>query len=451
MQFFKNIATFRHGVHPNDFKSFTMDKPVERMPFTKTYVLPLGQHIGGPSIPIVKKGDSVKRGQMIAKPNGFVSVALHSPVDGTIKALDLAETLTGKMVPSVYIETDEYSAQTLEPSDPGDYLKMDLDAFITSVQNSGLVGLGGAAFPAHVKFKIPKDKNCRFMIVNGCECEPYLTSDHKVMTEWPEAVIDGAIILNHFLKADKIYIGIESNKPDAIAILQQKAKALSTDIEIIPLVVKYPQGAEKMLVTAILKKEIPGGKLPIDTEVLVSNVSSIAALSDWFRKGKPLIERMVTVTGTAINRPANLLVPIGTMMQDIVSFCGDLNTDHMRLLLGGPMMGMVQRSLDIPVVKGTSGMLFLRDEQEDEPVEYPCIRCSRCVDACPMFLNPSLLGLLAGKSIWEEMETNHVMDCFECGSCSFVCPSNIPLVQKFRVAKGILREQKQKIANQQVE
>lgn len=444
MSIFNGIASFRHGVHPEEFKSFTDTKPIERMPFVEEYVLPLGQHIGAPSVPLVKKGQYVKRGEKIATPGGFVSVALHSPVDGTVKGIELAETLTGKMVESIRIETDPYSSQLLTPSEPGDFEKMSLDEFISSVQESGLVGLGGAAFPAHVKFKIPEGKTCRYIMLNGCECEPFLTSDHRTMAEHPEAVVDGIRILNYHIKAEKAFIGIEDNKPDAIKILKEKAAASDFPIEVVPLKVKYPQGAEKMLITAILDKEVPSGKLPLDVEVLVSNVSSIAALSDWFRQGKPLIERVVTVTGPAIKRPANVLVPIGTSMREVVRHCGGVNSQELRMLLGGPMMGMVQRSLDIPVVKGTSGMLMLTGEEVGMMDEYSCIRCGRCVDACPMFLNPSTLGMLAKKGLWEEMEENYVMDCFECGSCSFVCPSNIPLVQSFRVAKGILRERQAK-------
>ncbi len=450
MQVLSNIATFKHGVHPEEFKFFTESLSIERMPFVDEYILPLGQHIGAPSIPIVQKGQNVRRGEMIAKPGGFVSVALHSPVDGQVRSIELAETLTGKMVQAIKIQTDPYSSQILKGSSPGDFTKMTTDEFIESVQSSGLVGLGGAAFPAHVKFKVPPDKTCRYMILNGCECEPFLTSDHRVMAEYPDALIDGAKILNHFIKAEKIFIGIEANKPDAIEILTQKAQQDGDLIEVVPLEVKYPQGAEKMLITAILDKEVPSGSLPLDVEVMVSNVSSIAALSDWFRMGKPLIERVVTVTGNAVRRPSNMLVPVGTGMKEVVGHCGGITSDNYRMLLGGPMMGMVQRSLDIPIVKGTSGILLLTEEKVSTLDEYSCIRCGRCVEACPMFLNPSTLGLLAKKGLWEDMAENYVMDCFECGSCSFVCPSNIPLVQSFRVAKGILREKKARELNKTV-
>ena len=449
MSLLDSIATFKHGVHPEEYKYLTNSKPIERMPFSDRYVLPLGQHIGAPSIPLVKKGQYVQRGEMIAKPGGFVSVALHAPVSGTVKAIELAETLTGKMVDSIVLETDRFSSQQLHTEIPKDYLEMSLDEFISSVQNSGLVGLGGAAFPAHVKFKVPEGKSCKFLMINGVECEPFLTSDHRTMVEHPDAVIDGIQILAHFSKVEKAFIGIENNKPDAIAILTEKAAKSSFPIEVVPLKVKYPQGAEKMLITAVFDREIPSGKLPIDVETMVSNVSSIAYLSDWFREGKPVIERVVTVTGNSIANPANMLVPIGTSIQEVVNHCGGLLAEEVRMLLGGPMMGMVQRSLNIPVVKGTSGMLMLADEELGTMDEYSCIRCGRCVDACPLFLNPSTLGMMAKKGLWDEMEDNYVLDCFECGSCSFVCPSHIPLVQSFRVAKGIIREEKGRQASKE--
>ncbi len=436
--------TFRHGIHPEEYKELSEHCRVERMPFVDEYILPLSQHLGAPNKPIVQKGDKVKRGQKIAAANGFVSVALHSPVDGTVTGISLAENPNGQMVQSIFIKADPFSTQQLTPSMPKPYEEMDLKEFIASIQEAGIVGLGGAAFPAHVKFSIPEGKTCCYIMINGCECEPFLTSDHRTMVEYPDDVIDGTRILQHFLKAQKIFIGIEANKPDAIAILNAKAKSSGLPVEVISLKVKYPQGAEKMMITAIIDKEVPTGKLPLDIETLVTNVSSIAAISHWFRKGQPLIERVVTVTGTAVKRPANVLVPLGTPMRNVVDLCGGITADTARILLGGPMMGMVQKSLDIPVVKGTSGILILTSDEVRDLSQYSCIRCSRCLEACPMFLNPSLLGMLAKKGLWDEMEENHVLDCFECGCCSYVCPSGIPLVQSFRVGKAIIREQKAK-------
>jgi electron transport complex protein RnfC len=438
------LLTFPHGIHPQEFKELTDQSPIRRMPFVEEYVLPLSQHIGAPSKPIVEKGQSVKRGERIADPGGFVSVALHSPVDGIVKAIDLFDHPNGQMLPAICIQTDPYSTQELHQAPLPAPEELSLEEFIRHVQLAGLVGMGGAAFPAHVKFSIPDDKPLRYLMLNGCECEPFLTCDHRVMVEYAEAMVDGIAIIHRFLKPEKVYIAIEANKPDAIEILSRETAGCDFPIEVVPLQVKYPQGAEKMMVSAILGQEIPSGKLPIDIGLLVSNVGTIAALSDYFRKSQALIERVVTVTGTAVRNPSNVLVPIGTPMQSVVDFCGGLTDEATRILLGGPMMGVIQKNLDVPVVKGTSGILAL-SSREVRPLDtYSCVRCSRCIEACPLFLNPARLGLMAKKGLWEEMEANHVMDCFECAACSYFCPSNIPLVQSFRVGKSIIKEKRQR-------
>ena len=434
------ILTFRHGVHPEEYKELSSHRPIERMPFGEAYILPLSQHIGAPAQAVVREGQRVRRGELIAEPVGFVSVGLHSPVDGTVTAIDLFDHPNGQMMPSVRIKTDPFSTQQLQLPPVTQPEELPLEAFISAVQRAGIVGLGGAAFPAHVKFAVPEGKICRHLMLNGCECEPFLTCDHRVMVEYARELIDGTLILQRFIQAEQVYIAIEANKPDAIAILREEAARREAAVEVVPLQVKYPQGAEKMMITAILGREVPAGQLPLDVGVLVSNVGTIVALSNYFRTSLPLIERVLTVTGPAIRRPSNVLVPLGTPLREVVDFCGGITSDAVRILLGGPMMGMVQKSLDVPVVKGTSGILALTEEEVQDIATYSCVRCARCVDACPLFLNPARLGLLARKGLWEEMEENHVLDCFECAACSYVCPSGIPLVQSFRVGKSMIRE-----------
>lgn len=438
----ENLLSFRHGVHPEEFKSLSDGRSIERMPFVKEYTLPLSQHLGAPSRLLVRKGQEVRRGQMIAEPASYVSVALHSPVDGTVVYTGLVDHPNGQLLPGVRIKTDTFSPQIMEKRAMPPLESLNLETFLQGVQWAGIVGMGGAAFPAHVKFSIPRDKTCTYLILNGSECEPFLTCDHRVMLEYAGELLDGTEILQHFIQAKRVIIGVEANKPDAVHLLRKVVAERKMAVEVLPLAVKYPQGAEKMLISAVLGAEVPSGKLPIDVGALVTNVGTIVALSQYFRQGIPLIERVVTVTGTAVKRPSNLLVPIGTPMREAVDFCGGLTHETVRILLGGPMMGISQKTLEVPVVKGTSGILLLTDREVQDLQTFNCIRCGRCLDACPIFLNPARMGALVKKGEWQELEAMNVMDCFECGSCSYVCPSAIPLVQSFKVGKSMLREQK---------
>jgi Na+-translocating ferredoxin:NAD+ oxidoreductase subunit C len=306
------------------------------------------------------------------------------------------------------------------------------------VQDAGVVGLGGAAFPTHVKLQPPKDAAIDALVINGAECEPYLTTDHRIMVEQPDRVWLGVRIMMHALGVSRAVVGVERNKPDAIAALE-RARPGDLDVTVLPLTVKYPQGAEKMLLKSVLGREVPSGKLPAAVGAIVQNVGSVALLAEVFETGLPLIERVVTVTGRGLVRPQNLLVPVGTKLRDLFAFCGGLTADAAEVLVGGPMMGMAQRDLDAPVLKGTTGVVVLsRDEVRDQDA-FPCIHCGRCLEACPMFLNPSLLGDLAKASRYEEMQAAHLGDCMLCGSCSYVCPSNIPLAQLFTASKVALR------------
>lgn len=435
--------TFRHGVHPPEFKDATAALPVERMPYVEEYTLPLSQHAGAPSVAVVKAGDRVQQGELLAKPGGFVSTALHSPVTGTVKAVDLRPHPNGKLMPAVVITTDMFASQRFEPRTPVDPLSCQPEERVKMVQDAGLVGLGGAAFPSHVKLKLPDGKKARFVILNGCECEPYLTCDHRMMVERPQAVVEGLRILLAHLGAERGYIGIETNKQDAIDALKAVV-ADATDVIVVPLMVKYPQGAEKMLINAVFAREVPSGKLPLDLEMVVNNVGTAIALSDLFGTGMPLIERVVTVTGPGIRRAANVMVPLGTPLRALIEHCGGLLPETRQVILGGPMMGQAQKDLDVPVLKGVSGVVALTRPPYEAEGESECIRCGRCLEACPMFLNPSRLAALTRAEVLPELNSHHVMDCFECGSCAFVCPSRIPLVQLIRLGKVMVRQKKAK-------
>lgn len=431
-------ASFRHGVHPAEHKEATEKLAIARMPFVDEYVLPLSQHLGKPARPLVLKGDRVQRGQMIGGADGFVSTAIHSPVTGTVRAVEQRPHPSGGRKLAIVIGADPYDSQRAIVGE-APRLELPSPETIRLIQEAGIVGLGGAAFPSHVKLSVPKGKRVRSVLLNGCECEPYLTCDHLTMVERAQEVVDGHVIIMRQVGAERGYIGIERNKPDAIDALHRFAKEASLPIEVVPLKVKYPQGAEKMLVDAILAKEVPAGGLPLDLEMVVQNVGTAVAVSELFATGKPLIERAVSITGPGVSRPANLLVPIGTPIGDVIEFCGGLHPDTRQVILGGPMMGQAQKSLEVPVMKGTSGILALT-VPERLIEEQPCIRCGRCLHACPMFLNPSRLAILARNERAEELKSTKVMSCFECGSCTFVCPSGIPIVQLIRVGKAIVRQ-----------
>ncbi len=434
-------GTFRHGVHPAENKDATAALPIERVAFVDEYVLPLSQHIGAPSRPAVRVGEHVDRGQLIARPGGFVSVALHAPVSGTVRAIERRLHPNGKRTDSIVIACDRFASQQDPVSAPVDPTALLSGALATLIQQAGLVGLGGAAFPTHVKLSVPQGKHVRYVLLNGCECEPYLTCDHRIMVERPEVVLRGMQLIMEQVGAVRGVIGIETNKPDAIVAMRQAAAAAPTGtapIEVVPLRVKYPQGAEKMLIDAIYQREVPSGKLPLDLEMVVQNVGTAAAIADLVDHGMPLIERVVTVSGPGIRRPANLIVPLGTPVRALIEHCGGVDSSTTRVIMGGPMMGMAQKSLDVPVLKGTSGILALMDPAEDA-VEQPCIRCGRCLDACPHFLNPQRFSALTRHERGDALAALNVLDCVECASCSFVCPSRIPLVQLIRVGKSLVR------------
>jgi electron transport complex protein RnfC len=437
---------FAHGVHPGDHKDATAALATERMPFVARYELLLGQHIGRPSRPVVTVGQRVQRGALIAQPDGHVSTSLHAPVTGKVVALEDRRHPNGALVPAVELEADLFDPQAPPRGEPQDWRAMSTAEFVAAVQAGGIVGMGGAAFPSHVKYALPEGKVCKRLILNGAECEPYLTSDHRLMVERPTAVLEGAEILAHHLKAEAVTVGVEANKPDALEALKAAiaARRWAMPMEVRGLPVKYPQGAEKMLVKALFDVEIPAGKLPLDVGFVVNNVGTSAAMADWLLRGEPLIERVVTVSGPGVKTPSNLVVPIGTPVREVLNRAGGLTPDTRLVVMGGPMMGMPLASLDSPVLKGTSGLLAFTAAETRTADEYACVRCGRCLEACPYFLNPSRLGRLGKAGRFEEMERYFVMDCVECGSCTWACPSGVPIVQLIRVAKATLRSRGKK-------
>jgi Na+-translocating ferredoxin:NAD+ oxidoreductase subunit C len=427
------VQTFKGGIHPRYNKDKTAGVAIEVLMAPKEIIIPLSQHIGAPARVCVEKGEVVKKGQVIGQAGGFVSAPIHASVSGEIKAVEPRPGAMGIDVLSVVIENDGHY-EVLETRGVSEWQKADPETLKNIVAEAGIVGMGGATFPTHVKLSPPEDKPIQHVILNGAECEPYLTADHRIMVEHANDVVKGLQIVLKILNARDGIIGIEENKPDAIAAM--KAACSGTDINVVPLKIKYPQGGEKQLIDAILKKEVPTGGLPMDVGVVVQNVGTAKAVFDAVTKGIPLHERVVTVTGGAVPRPGNFLVAIGTPVSVVLEHCGvDLSVAG-KLVLGGPMMGFAQYSAEPPVTKGTSGILVFNKTDVDIVPPQPCIRCGRCLDACPMRLVPADIAAFSENRMYEKAEDNDAMDCMECGSCAHECPSRIPLVQKIRLAKA---------------
>ena len=438
----RNHATFAHGgVHPLEHKDETAGLPIRRMPFASKLVVPLLQHKGAPAKPIVKVGQEVVRGEPVAVADGYVSVPMHAPATGRVSAVDLWATAEGPKAPAIVIDVYDGATQEILYEDPVDIMHLTADEIVQAVKDAGLVGLGGAAFPSHVKLLPPQGKSIHTVVVNGCECEPYLTCDHRVMLEHTDALLRGIRIVMRATGAGRALIGVEDNKMDAVRVIREKL-AEDDAIQVRAVKTKYPQGAEKMLIESLLKQQIPEGGLPVDLGIAVYNVGTLAQMGDLLPAGRGLIERVVTVSGAGVARPGNYLVPIGTPVGFLLQQAG-ADAEATKVILGGPMMGMAVASLDVPITKGASGVVvYAADDpdQRDRKV-YPCIKCSHCVEACPMSLNPSMMAQLAKTREYQRMESEyHLNQCFECGCCAYVCPSNIPLTQYFRIAKALNRE-----------
>jgi len=424
------------GVHPQENK-ITAVSPVQVLPVPSSVAIPLSQHIGTPAAVIVNKGDKVKTGQKIAESRGFVSSNIHSSVSGKINRIDSVIDTTGYKQTAVFIDTegDEWM-ETIDRSDEiVTDIKLTSEEIIKRCLESGIVGLGGATFPSHVKLTVPAGKKCDVLIINGVECEPYLTSDHRLMLERGEEVLIGVSIIMKALKVNRAMIGIENNKKDAAGHLTKLAGAFN-GISVHELKVKYPQGAEKQLIKALINREVPSGKLPLDVNCVVHNVGTAFAVYEAVQKNKPLIERVVTITGKSLSNPGNFLVRTGTPVIRLIEAAGGLPEDTGKIISGGPMMGKALSSLDVPIVKGTSGIILLpRDESVRSEIKA-CIRCAKCVSACPLGLEPFLLMTLSEKGLFERAEHERITDCMECGSCSFTCPAGRPLLDYIRLGKS---------------
>ncbi|HEX5337008.1 MAG TPA: electron transport complex subunit RsxC [Gallionella sp.] len=440
LPFLKRAATFEHGIHPAYHKE-TGSLPIRRFPFAPRLVVPLSQHIGKPAVCCVRAGQEVLRGEVIGTADGMMSLPVHAPATGVIESVGLMPAANGKMVESVTIRVYEADGQEVRVRAPRDVESLDKKELLAAIQQTGIAGLGGATFPAHVKLSVPPDAVIDTLVVNGAECEPFLTCDHRVMVERTQDLLRGIRIALKISGAPRAIIGVEDNKPDAIAAIQVALPA-DGSIAVKALETKYPQGAEDTIIYALLGREIPAGQRPASIGVLMNNVMTLAYLGRLLPAGEGMIERVLTVAGPAVARPGNYIVPIGTPLRFVLEQVGARSSAR-EIILGGPMMGMTISSLDVPVTKGTSGVLAFADAQvsdEDRRV-HACIKCGECLNVCPKFLNPSQLGLLAAKREYALMAEQFNLDrCFECGCCSFVCPSHIPLVQQFRIAKAVNRD-----------
>ena len=435
------LKTFRHGVHPPDLKDDTSGLPIVQFPFAPLLIVPLLQHAGAAAIPVVHEGQEVTRGQRIARPDGHMSVSIHSPASGRVRRISPVPSISGRMVPGIFLEPFSASTQEVAEGTPCLPDTATREEILAAIQDAGVVGLGGAAFPTHVKLTIPPGKQIDTLIINGIECEPYLTTDHRVMLEQREDIFQGIRYLLKVTGAARVLVGVEANKPDAAEHLRAGLpEALPATVEL--LRVKYPQGAEKLLIASLLGREVPSGGLPADVGVLCVNVATTAEIGRLLPHGRGVQERVITVTGPAVERKGNYRIPIGTPLRFLLETVG-VDPSVTRVILGGPMMGQAASSLDISITKGVSGVTAFTDVEAERTHQrvFPCIRCGHCLDACPVFLNPADLGALALGGEYQRMaESLHLMDCFECGACSFVCPSHIPLVQQFRVAKQAVRK-----------
>ena len=431
------LKTFKiGGIHPNDMK-LSAGSSIRELPVPAEVKVPVAQHIGAPAVPVVKAGDVVKVGQLIAEAGGFVSANIHSPVSGKVKKIEDFVDANGYRKPciTITVEGDEWDESIDRSSAIRREITLEPAEIINRIKAMGIVGMGGATFPAHVKLSVPPGKTCEALIINGVECEPYLTSDHRLMLEHGDEILIGVKILMKALGVKKAFIGIENNKKDAIDNLTRLATSFE-GITVQPLKLRYPQGGEKQLIDACIGRQVPSGKLPIDVGAVVQNVGTVYAIYEAVQKNKPLVERIVCVTGKPLREPSNLLVRIGTPVKNLIEAAGGMPEDCGKVIGGGPMMGRPYSNLDVPVVKGTSGVTLMNVADSKRPAAQACIRCAKCVNVCPMGLQPFLMSKLAMLGRFDDLRAENVMDCIECGCCSFTCPSARPLLDFIRMGKA---------------
>ena len=436
--------TFKGGVHPLSHichgKPLTEHKAAKVLEPPKEVIIPLSRIIGKEAKPLVKKGDHVKKGQVIGEADGFISANVHATVSGTVIKVENRPHSTGIKRLAVLIEND-FKEEVADTVTPKDIDTISRDDFVKAVKDAGIVGMGGATFPTHVKFMPPKDAKIDYIIVNGAECEPYLTADHRLMLEHPQDVISGLKAIMRIFEIKNAKIGIESNKQDAIDLLQSLVLD-EESIDIVPLAPKYPQGAEKQLIYALTGRKVPAGGLPLEIGVVVLNVGTVAAIYNSIKTGMPLIERIVTVTGSCIKEPCNLIVRFGSTFEQCIEACGGLCDETAKVISGGPMMGVAQPDTKASVIAGTSGILALNEKEATMHEVSNCIRCARCVDVCPLGLMPLQISAAADSGRFDEAKKYNALDCMECGACSFICPARRRLVQSIRLAKNAIRKAK---------
>ncbi len=432
MNKFRSFA--RGGIHPPDGKGSTSNRPIRIAPLPAIAVIPFSQHIGAPAKPLIEPGDHVEEAQLIGEPAGFISASVHSPIPGIVKEIKSIYLPSGIKSDAAVIELDGEFSRLGKAHSIRDWSKMSNEEILEILKLHGVVGQGGATFPSHVKFSVPKGRSCEIFLVNAAECEPYLSADHRVMLENTDDIIEGIRIIKKLLNPERVIIGIEANKLDAIEILTKAGEVYG--IEVMPLKVKYPQGAEKNLIEATLGREVPSGKLPIEVGVINANVGTLVSVCEAVRDDKPVIERVVTIAGGAINKPGNIRARVGCSIRDLIEECGGLSEEPVKFVSGGPMMGFTFSDLDSPIIKGTSGILALTKKEVKSFAPTACLSCGRCVEACPMGLSPTIIFKNVEHERLDEATSFGLDDCVLCGACAYACPAHIPLVSAFKAARG---------------